>query len=76
MRFIATRESLAPEMYKNALLQRLVNAMTRTDAFSGRAARALSNAISDGYAWAAACGEGHLPGSMRRMAWGVVPNPT
>jgi NAD(P)H-dependent flavin oxidoreductase YrpB (nitropropane dioxygenase family) len=53
-RFIATRESLAPEMYKKALLERLVNAMIRTDAFSGRAAQALSNAISGEYAQAGA----------------------
>jgi hypothetical protein len=41
-------------MYKKALLERSVNGMPSTDAFSGCAARALSNAISDGYAQAGA----------------------
>ena len=53
-RFIATRQSLAAEMYKEALLERSGDATTRTDAFSGRAARALSNAFSDAHAQAGA----------------------
>jgi nitronate monooxygenase len=53
-RFVATRESLAPEMYKKALLERSGDATTLTDAFSGRAARALRNAFSDAYTQAGA----------------------
>jgi nitronate monooxygenase len=53
-RFVATRESLAPEMYKKALLERSEDDTTLTDAFSGRAARALRNAFSDAYAQAGA----------------------
>jgi hypothetical protein len=41
-------------MYMKAPLERSVKAMIGTDAFSGRTARALSNAISDGYAQAGA----------------------
>jgi NAD(P)H-dependent flavin oxidoreductase YrpB (nitropropane dioxygenase family) len=53
-RSIATRESLVPGMYKKALAERSGDATTRTDAFSGRAARVLSNAFGDGYAQAGA----------------------
>jgi nitronate monooxygenase len=48
--FIPTRESLAPEMYKKALLERSGDATTLINASSGRAAPALSNAIGDAYA--------------------------
>lgn len=49
-RFVATRESMALEMYKKALLERSGDATTITDAFSGRYARALRNEFSDRYA--------------------------
>ena len=49
-RFVATRESMAPEMYKKALLERSGDATTVTDAFSGRYARALRNSFTDRYA--------------------------
>lgn len=48
-RFVATRESLAPEMYKKALLERSGDATTLTDAFSGRFARAFRNAFTEAY---------------------------
>lgn len=49
-RFIATRESLALEMYKKSLLENSANATTLTDAFSGRYARLLRNEFSRRYA--------------------------
>ncbi len=49
-RFIATRESLALEMYKKSLLENSANATTLTDAFSGRYARLLRNDFSRRYA--------------------------
>ncbi len=49
-RFVATRESMAPEMHKKALLERSANATTLTDVLSGRFARALRNAFTDAYA--------------------------
>lgn len=49
-RFIATRESMAIEMYKKSLLERSGDATTLTDAFSGRYARALKNAFTERYA--------------------------
>ena len=49
-RFIATRESMAVEMYKKALLENSGNATTLTDAFSGRYARLLRNEFSRRYA--------------------------
>jgi nitronate monooxygenase len=48
-RFVATRESLAPEMYKKALLERSADETTVTDVFSGRYARALKNAFTERY---------------------------
>lgn len=48
-RFMATRESMAPEMHKKALLERSANATTLTDVLSGRFARALSNAFTNTY---------------------------
>jgi nitronate monooxygenase len=48
-RFVATRESMTPEMHKKALLERSANATTLTDVLSGRFARALRNAFTDGY---------------------------
>jgi nitronate monooxygenase len=49
-RFVATRESMAPEMHKKALLERSANATTLTDVLSGRFARALRNAFTTSYA--------------------------
>jgi nitronate monooxygenase len=49
-RFVATRESMAPEPHKKALLERSANATTLTDVLSGRFARALRNAFTDTYA--------------------------
>jgi nitronate monooxygenase len=48
-RFVATRESMAPEMHKKALLERSANATTLTDVLSGRFARALRNAFTTSY---------------------------
>src|SRR5919201_2711232 len=48
-RFVATRESLAPEPHKKALLERSADATTLTDVLSGRFARALRNAFTDAY---------------------------
>lgn len=49
-RFVATRESMAPEMYKKALLEHSGDATTITDVFTGRYARALRNEFIDRYA--------------------------
>lgn len=49
-RFVATRESMAPEPHKKALLERSADATTLTDVLSGRFARALRNAFTDTYA--------------------------
>jgi nitronate monooxygenase len=48
-RFVATRESMAPETHKKALLERSANATTLTDVLSGRFARALRNTFTDAY---------------------------
>ena len=48
-RLVATRESMAHEVYKKALLERSADTTTLTDVFSGRFARALRNAFSDNY---------------------------
>lgn len=48
-RFMATRESMTPDMHKKALLERSANATTLTDVLSGRFARALRNAFTDAY---------------------------
>ncbi len=48
-RFIATRESLALEMFKKALLEKSADATTLTDVFSGRYARGLRNEFSGRY---------------------------
>jgi nitronate monooxygenase len=48
-RFVATRESMAPEAHKKALLERSANATTLTDVLSGRFARALRNTFTDAY---------------------------
>ena len=48
-RFVATRESLAPEFYKKNLLEREADATMVTDAFSGQWARALRNRFAVEY---------------------------
>jgi nitronate monooxygenase len=48
-RFVASRESMAPEPHNKALLERSANATTLTDVLSGRFARALRNAFTDAY---------------------------
>ena len=49
-RFAATRESIPPDMYKKAMLERSGDATTITDAFSGRYARVLRNEFTERYA--------------------------
>ena len=49
-RFAATRESMAPEMYKKAMVESAGDATTITDAFSGRFARVLRNEFTQRYA--------------------------
>ncbi|MGE3541116.1 MAG: NAD(P)H-dependent flavin oxidoreductase [Candidatus Tectimicrobiota bacterium] len=49
-RFVATRESMAPEAHKKALLESSATATTLTDVLSGRFARALRNAFTATYA--------------------------
>jgi nitronate monooxygenase len=49
-RFVATRESTAPPMFKQALIAAGSEDTTITDAFTGLYARALRNRFSDGYA--------------------------
>jgi nitronate monooxygenase len=48
-RFVATRESMAPEFWKKALLEREGDATTVTDAFSGLWARVLRNRYVEEY---------------------------
>lgn len=48
-RFVATRESLAPEFWKKSLLEREGDATTVTDAFTGQWARTLKNTFSTEY---------------------------
>ncbi len=49
-RFVATRESLAPEIYKKRLLESESGATTLTDVISGLWARALANTFTREYA--------------------------
>jgi nitronate monooxygenase len=49
-RFVATRESSAPDFWKKALLERGSDATTLTDAFTGLYARALRSAFTTEYA--------------------------
>jgi nitronate monooxygenase len=49
-RFVATRESMAEEFYKKALLESEAEATTITDVFSGLYARALRNPFAREYA--------------------------
>jgi len=49
-RFVATRESLAPEIYKKRLLESESGATTLTDVITGLWARALANTFTREYA--------------------------
>lgn len=49
-RFLATRESMAPEVHKKALLERTADTTVLMDTFSGRFARVLRNAFTEQYA--------------------------
>ena len=49
-RFLVTRESMAPEVHKKAMLERTADTTVVTDAFSGRFARALRNTFTEQYA--------------------------
>ena len=53
-RFVATRESTAPEFWKKSLLERGAETTSITDAFTGLYARALSNTFTEQYRAAAA----------------------
>jgi len=48
-RFVATRESTAPEFYKKSVLERDADATTVTDVFTGQWARALRNTFTVEY---------------------------
>lgn len=48
-RFVATRESMAPEFYKKSLLEREADATIVTDAFTGQWARVLRNTFAVEY---------------------------
>jgi nitronate monooxygenase len=64
-RFVATRESQAPEFYKKRVLEGESEATTVTDAFTGIWARALSNTFSRDYR---ASGAPVLPPVLQRHA--------
>ena len=49
-RFVATRESTAPEFWKKSLLEQDADATTITDAFSGLHARSLRSTFTEEYA--------------------------
>lgn len=49
-RFLLTRESMASEFHKKAMLERTGNTTVITDAFSGRFARVLRNVFTEQYA--------------------------
>jgi nitronate monooxygenase len=48
-RFVATRESMAPDFYKKSVLERDADATMVTDAFTGQWARALRNTFATEY---------------------------
>jgi nitronate monooxygenase len=64
-RFVATRESMAQDFYKKALLESEADATTITDAFSGLYARALRNTFARDWA---ASGAPTLPPLLQRNA--------
>jgi len=64
-RFVATRESMAPEIWKKALLEGSSDRTTVTDAFTGLYARALRNGFTEEYR---ASGAPVLPGLIQANA--------
>jgi nitronate monooxygenase len=64
-RFVATRESMAPEFYKRALIERDSSTTAVTDAFTGLYARALRNSYAEEYTRS---GAPVLPGLAQRAA--------
>jgi nitronate monooxygenase len=64
-RFVATRESMAQDFYKKALLESEADATVITDAFSGLYARALANTFARDYAES---GAPVLPALLQRNA--------
>lgn len=64
-RFVATRESMAPPMFKQALLAATSDDTTMTDAFTGLWARALRSRFSEEYA---ASGAPVLPSLLQSKA--------
>jgi nitronate monooxygenase len=64
-RFVATRESMAPEFWKRALLERGSGETLITDSFTGLPARAVRNRFADEYA---ASGAPVLPGLLQFSA--------
>lgn len=64
-RFVATRESLAPEVWKNSLLGASSDSTTVTEAFTGLYARALRNTFAEEYA---ASGAPVLPSLLQASA--------
>jgi nitronate monooxygenase len=65
-RFVATRESLAADFYKSALVERSGDSTVVTDAFTGLYARALRNRFTDEYA---ASGAPVLPAAYVQSRW-------
>ena len=68
-RFVATRESMAPEFWKKSLLEREGDDTTITDAFSGLWLRSLRNTYTDEYR---ASGAPVLPPLLQTRAAGDV----
>ena len=64
-RFVATRESMAPEFYKKSVLEREADATLVTDAFTGQWARALRNTFALEYR---ASGAPTLPSLLQSVA--------
>jgi len=72
-RFIATRESGAPDFYKQALLNAGSDATTVTDKFTGMYARALRNTLTEEYE---ASGAPALPPFFQFLAMGDIVKAT
>jgi nitronate monooxygenase len=68
-RFVATRESMAADFYKQALVGRDSDTTVVTDAFTGLYARVLRNTFADEYA---ASGAPVLPGYVQNRAAGDI----
>jgi nitronate monooxygenase len=64
-RFVATRESMAPDFYKKSLLERDADGTTMTDAFTGQWARALRSRFTTEYR---ASGAPTLPSLLQTVA--------